>query len=173
MESVGNAKGLFWNILAGMIAGYITRYFDLKNMFVYETIILVLYGIFISLLLFYFFRGKKKPPTISDQLDQSKESKGIELRVKRDLPPTKAFSSSQDLIDRWGIDWINLSTLINGDCLPAYFDTGLPGDYQPIESIEYEGGYHHDKTQKEVIMSFYFKEADVNRVENILRHVRT
>ena len=97
----------------------------------------------------------------------------IKLSIDKNVPSPKAVSTSQDLLDRWSIDWINLSSIINHDCLPAYYHTGLAGDYQPIESIEYEGGYHHDKTQKEMMLSFYFKESDINRLENILKHITT
>ena len=173
MKSISNVKGLLWNIIAGLIAGYTARYYDIKDMPVHETIVLVLYVVLLSLLVFYFVWDKKEPPANLKPTDQAVRNDRIKLSIDNNLPSPKAISISQDLIDRWNIDWEKLSSIISHDCLPVYYHTGLTGDYRPIESIEYEGGYHHDKTQKETILSFYFKESDINRLENILKYITT
>jgi len=152
MEIIGYLKEIEWEIVA-------------KAPVITATVFLI---IFFGVRWYY----KKFPPSKNSKQSVLPDSR-IKLGLSNNLPAPKALSSSQDLIDRWGINWINLSYIISNNCLPAHYDTGFPSDYQSIESIEYEGGYHYDKTQKNVIMSFYFKEADVRRIENILRHIST
>jgi hypothetical protein len=116
---------------------------------------------------------KQNNTQISKLKDKHIKDARIKLDTDKNLPSPKVISISQDLIDRWKIDWKKLSSIINHNCLPAYYHTGLTGDYRPIESIAYEGDYHHNITQKETILSFYFKESDVKRLENILKNIAT
>lgn len=173
MNELTGAKGLFWNIIAGLITGYITRYFDIKDMDTSEIIVLILYFIFLILLVCFFIRDKKKLKVGSNVIKNIIKDNLIKLNIDKNLPTPKAISTSQDLIDRWDIDWKKLSAIINLNCLPAHYHSGIPGDYQPIDSIEYEGDFHNDKTQKETILSFYFKESDVKHLENILKNIAT
>jgi len=173
MNELTGAKGLFWNIVAGLITGYITRYFDIKNMDTSEIIVLILYFIFLVLLVCFFIRDKKKLKAGSKATDDIIKDNRIKLNIDKKLPTPKVMSTSQDLIDRWNIDWKKLSAIINHNCLHAYYHTGIAGDYKLVESIEYESGWHSDKTQKETILSFYFKEPDIKHLENTLKNIAT
>ena len=67
MNNLAGAKGLIWNI----IAGYITRYYNLIKMPVYENIVLIFYIMFLSLLVFYFIQNKKKIPISLKPVDSA------------------------------------------------------------------------------------------------------